>query len=73
MALDCRVASLLAMTVERTEFQSTFAGTCCGAAVFATRAAFAISASAAIFFCGSDPGCTTPADMISEKLEQAGY
>jgi len=31
----------------------------------ATRAALAMPARAAIFFCGSEPGCTTPQDMIS--------
>ena len=38
---------------------------CSAAAEFATRAAFAMPASAAALrFCGSEPGCTTPADMI---------
>ena len=42
------------------------AGAGCSVAVeFATRAAFAMPASAALRFCGSEPGCTTPADMIS--------
>ena len=42
----------------------TFTG-CSAAAEFATRAAFAMPASAAALrFCGSEPGCTTPADMI---------
>ena len=45
---------------------STFTGAGCSAAAeLATRAAFAMPASAAALrFCGSEPGCTTPADMI---------
>ena len=39
---------------------STFAG--CSEAALAARAALAMPARAAIFFWGSDPGCTTPAD-----------
>ena len=37
----------------------------------ATRAALAVSASAAIRFCGSEPGCTTPADMIKVAASSA--
>ena len=43
---------------------STFAGSGCSEAAFATRAALAIPANAAIFFWPSEPGCTTPQDMI---------
>jgi len=50
---------------------STFAGIGCGAAEFATRAAFAMSASAAIFFWPSEPGCTTPQDMIKVAASSA--
>jgi putative endonuclease len=57
---------LLAMTP-----YSTFAGAGCSGEVLATRAALAIPASAAIFFCGSEPGCTTPADMISVAASSA--
>src|SRR5690242_10421004 len=50
---------------------STFTG--CGAseAAFATCAAWAMPASAAIFFCWSEPGCTTPADMIKVAASSA--
>src|SRR3954451_20684693 len=54
-----------------TTSQSTFAGTGFSVAVFATRAAFAVSASAAIFFCVSEPGCTTPQDMIRVAASSA--
>jgi hypothetical protein len=50
---------------------STFAGTGCSGDAFATRAAFAMPANAAIFFCGSEPGCTTPADMIRVAASSA--
>jgi hypothetical protein len=53
------------------KLQSTFAGTGFSVAAFATRAAFAVSASAAIFFCGSEPGCTTPQDMIRVAASSA--
>jgi ATP-dependent DNA helicase RecG len=50
---------------------STFTGTGCSEDSCATRAAFATPASAAIFFCGSEPGCTTPADMIKVAASSA--
>jgi hypothetical protein len=55
----------------RSKPQSTFAGAGCSGDAFATRAALAIPASAAIFFCGSEPGCTTPADMIRVAASSA--
>src|SRR6202041_1547968 len=51
--------------------QSTFAGAGCSVDALATRAAFAMPAWAAIFFCGSEPGCTTPADMIRVAASSA--
>src|ERR1700692_3398989 len=50
---------------------STFAGSGCSEPEFATRAAFAMPANAAIFFCPSDPGCTTPQDMIRVAASSA--
>jgi hypothetical protein len=72
-SMDCFVATLLAMTNRSNEcvLQSTFAGAGCSVDAFATRAAVAIPASAAIFFCGSEPGCTTPADMIRVAASSA--
>ena len=55
----------------REKLHSTFADTGCSDGVFATRAALAIPARAAIFFCGSEPGCTTPADMIRVAASSA--
>ena len=49
----------------------SIAGAGFSADAFATRAAFAVSASAAIFFCESDPGCTTPHDMIRVAASSA--
>src|SRR3982074_3383093 len=72
--MDCFVAALLAMTEgagTTAKQQPTFAGTRCSEDSFATRAAFAIPASAAIFFCVSEPGCTTPADMIRVAASSA--
>src|SRR5258708_36544268 len=43
---------------------STFTGSGCSEAAFATRAALAIPARGAIFFCGSGPGWPTPGGMI---------
>jgi hypothetical protein len=56
---------------ERAGLHSTFAGSGCSEAAFAIRAALAIPASAATFFCGSEPGCTTPADMIRVAASSA--
>src|SRR6185437_13938710 len=50
---------------------SAFAGAGCRVAEFATRAASAIPAKAAIFFWGSEPGCTTPADIIRVAASSA--
>jgi hypothetical protein len=50
---------------------STFAGSGCSEAALAARAALAVSASAAIFFCPSEPGCTTPQDMIRVAASSA--
>ena len=58
------IARLRSSAIRRTGLQSTFAGSGCSEAEFATRAALAIPARAAIFFCWSEPGCTTPQDMI---------
>lgn len=52
-------------------FYSAFAGSGCSEAALAIRAAFAIPASAAIFFCPSEPGCTTPQDMIRVAASSA--
>src|SRR5450759_4195453 len=52
-------------------FHSTFAASGCSEAAFATRAALAIPARAASFFCGSEPGCTTPQDMIRVAASSA--
>ncbi len=68
--MDCFVATLLAMTKDERTY-STFAGIGCSLAEFATRAAFAMPARAASFFCGSEPGCTTPADMIKVAASSA--
>src|SRR5258708_34001884 len=51
--------------------QSTFAGAGCRTDEFATRAALAMPANAATFFCWSEPGCTTPADMIRVAASSA--
>src|SRR3954469_19499744 len=53
------------------EAHSAFAGCGCREAEFAIRAALAMPAKAAIFFCGSEPGCTTPADMIRVAASSA--
>src|SRR5438067_1517200 len=53
------------------EAHSAFAGCGCKEAAFAIRAAFAMPAKAAIFFCGSEPGCTTPADIIRVAASSA--
>src|SRR3954463_1842764 len=56
--------------------QSTLAGSGCSeegplGAEWASCAAVAILASAATFFCCSEPGCTTPADMINVAASSA--
>src|ERR1700722_9330821 len=53
------------------ELYSTLAGAGWGGGALGRRAALAVSASAAIFFCGSEPGCTTPADMIRVAASSA--
>src|SRR5262249_11684967 len=50
---------------------STFAGSRCKGEALAIRAAFAMPARAATFFCWSVPGCTTPQDMISVAASSA--
>jgi len=50
---------------------STFTGAGCSGEALAIRAALAMPASAATFFCGSEPGCTTPADMIRVAASSA--
>src|SRR6185312_4458122 len=54
---------------------STFAGSGSGVVTptppLAMRAELAMLASAAIFFCCSEPGCTTPADMINVAASSA--
>ena len=70
-SVDCFVAAPRNDELEDARPHSTFAGSGCSEAEFATRAAFAIPASAAIFFCGSEPGCTTPQDMIRVAASSA--
>ena len=69
--MDCFVPALLARTGNGDASHSTFAGSGCGRASFANRAALAVSAYAAIRFCGSEPGCTTPQDMIRVAASSA--
>ena len=54
-----------------TRGQSTLAGSGCSEAALASRAALAIPASAAIFFCGSEPGCTTPQDDVRIAIQRS--